>query len=492
MGICVSQKKDEKVSKQKEPIKVYEESQILKESFHEYSLSYKKSSVNIVNSICKINIKTQKMDIRSTGFFLKIDYGYFLISNSHIINNDAIQNQVNINISFYNERKNVNIKLEKQKRYIKNFKNFKDNYFDLDITAVQILDEDEIRKEWFLYPEPGEVITNKLINKQIYIPQYINGKEIVNSIGRIKTINKYEFMHLASTDESSSGSPIFLENSSKVIGIHKSSNYHQQANYAYFIYPAINIIKKDLNNRQNNNKSINKDYIWEDDKYYIGQIKNNLPNGKGTKYYSNGDILYEGDFINGKFEGNGKYFYENGECYVGQFKNNLKNGKGTEYYSNGTIKYEGEYINDKAEGNGKYILENGEYYIGQWKNDLPNGKGTKYYPNGKILYEGDYINDKAEGYGKYVYEDGEFYIGQWKDGLRNGEGKHYYSNGKNKYDGSWMNDEPEGYGKNIYEKGEYYEGQWKKGLPNGKGTYYTENGNIQSEGVWDDGELIGE
>ena len=69
------------------------------------------------------------------------------------------------------------------------------------------------------------------------------------------------------------------------------------------------------------------------------------------------------------------------------------------YYSNGNIKYDGDWINDKAEGNGKGIWEDDAYYIGQFKNGLRNGKGTKYYKNGKIGFEGDYINDKAEGNG---------------------------------------------------------------------------------------------
>ena len=37
------------------------------------------------------------------------------------------------------------------------------------------------------------------------------------------------------------------------------------------------------------------------------------------------------------------------------------------------IKYDGEWINGKAEGNGKGIYEKGKYYIGQWKNGLRNG-----------------------------------------------------------------------------------------------------------------------
>ena len=80
--------------------------------------------------------------------------------------------------------------------------------------------------------------------------------------------------------------------------------------------------------------------------------------------------------------------------YIGQWKNGLRHGKGTEYYSNGKIKYEGDYINDKREGNGKYIWEDGEYYIGQFKNGLRHGKGTMYYSNGEIKSEGDWINDE--------------------------------------------------------------------------------------------------
>ena len=64
------------------------------------------------------------------------------------------------------------------------------------------------------------------------------------------------------------------------------------------------------------------------------------------------------------------------------------------YYSNGNIQYEGDWINDKEEGNGKYIWEDGEYYIGQYKNNLKHGKGTKYYSNGNIKQKGNWINDQ--------------------------------------------------------------------------------------------------
>ena len=60
-------------------------------------------------------------------------------------------------------------------------------------------------------------------------------------------------------------------------------------------------------------------------------------------YYSNGNIKYDGEFINGNREGKGKYIFENGEYYIGELKNNLKHGKGIMYYSNGNIKYDGEF-----------------------------------------------------------------------------------------------------------------------------------------------------
>ena len=375
----------------------------------------------------KIIIETQEGKKTGTGFFLsiQIDLELFdcLITNDHIINNESINNN-NIIYVYYEGFKAANIILDKNKRYIRSFKDEK-----LDITVVEILDEDNMSKKYFLEPELDIPLNNNLINKEIYIYQYIEKMKLKNAEGIIKDISKYEISHTANTKKGSSGSPIFLKNSNKVIGIHKEAAPTIKINYGDFIYPIINIIKEDIRKKSNNGKYINGKYIFEDGKYYIGEFKNNMPNGKGIKYYKNGKIQYDGNFINGKFEGNGKYIYEDNDYYIGQFKNGLRNGKGIVYYSNGNIMYEGDFVNNLREGNGKYIYENGEYYTGQFKNGLSHGKGTEYYSNGNIKYEGDWINDKREGNGKYIYKSGEYYEGQWKNGLRHGKGKIYYSNG---------------------------------------------------------------
>ena len=76
--------------------------------------------------------------------------------------------------------------------------------------------------------------------------------------------------------------------------------------------------------------------------------------------------------------------------------NGNKHGKGKIYYKNGDIKYDGDFVNDKYEGHGKYIYEDGKYYIGQWLNGHKHGKGKVYYKNGDIKYDGDFVNDKYQ------------------------------------------------------------------------------------------------
>ena len=155
--------------------------------------------MNVSKSICKLKIETISKTIIGTGFLLNfwIDQERFccLMSNDHIIEQEIINNKNNINISYDNEFKVVNIKLDTSKRYIKSF--IKEG---LDITVVEILEEDNIYKDYFLWSDL-ETDNNRIINNEIYIPQYAKGEELVNARGKIIKINKYEFTHLANTEK---------------------------------------------------------------------------------------------------------------------------------------------------------------------------------------------------------------------------------------------------------------------------------------------------
>ena len=103
--------------------------------------------------------------------------------------------------------------------------------------------------------------------------------------------------------------------------------------------------------------------MLEDDDYYIGEVRNFKKEGKGKIYDKNNNIVYDGEFVNGLFEDNGRYNHpDNDKYYIGEFKGGEANGKGKLYNNNGLLRYDGEWANEKPHGMGTYI-----------KYDIPNG-----------------------------------------------------------------------------------------------------------------------
>ena len=75
--------------------------------------------------------------------------------------------------------------------------------------------------------------------------------------------------------------------------------------------------------------------------------------------------------------------------YQGNFKKK-RNGEGTNYYENGNIHYQGEWVDDKCHGKGIGYHENGDIqYEGEWKDDKANGQGI-YYEDGIKDYQGNF------------------------------------------------------------------------------------------------------
>jgi len=85
---------------------------------------------------------------------------------------------------------------------------------DLDVTIIEIKDEDNIHNFLFL----DNIILNNEINnyniiyekESLYILNYMNGKDIFNSQGILNNINENKIIHKCNTDTGSSGSPILL------------------------------------------------------------------------------------------------------------------------------------------------------------------------------------------------------------------------------------------------------------------------------------------
>ena len=56
--------------------------------------------------------------------------------------------------------------------------------------------------------------------------------------------------------------------------------------------------------------------------------------------------VYEGQYLNGKFHGQGTYTWADGNTYAGEWKNNKRHGQGTNTWSDGTVK-KGIWKNNK-------------------------------------------------------------------------------------------------------------------------------------------------
>lgn len=76
--------------------------------------------------------------------------------------------------------------------------------------------------------------------------------------------------------------------------------------------------------------------------------------------------------------GQGTYIYKGAEAkYVGSFKNNLAEGEGVCFYSNGE-RYEGQWSNGSFNGTGTLFLQDGSKVHGLWKEGTFMGKETRF------------------------------------------------------------------------------------------------------------------
>ena len=72
--------------------------------------------------------------------------------------------------------------------------------------------------------------------------------------------------------------------------------------------------------------------------------------------------------------------------YIGNLEENIRTGYG-KLYENDILVYEGEWINNKYDGKGRLYYKNGNIkYEGNWCNDKPIN-GINFFENGSLLFE---------------------------------------------------------------------------------------------------------
>jgi len=137
---------------------------------------------------------------------------------------------------------------------------------------------------------------------------------------------------------------------------------------------------------------------------YVGEFKDDKPNGQGTHIYANGN-KHVGGYKEGRYHGQGTFTWADGDKYVGEYKDGNRHGQGTYTWTTGE-KYVGEFKDNKKNGQGTYTYAEGGKYVGEYKDGKQHGQGTLI--RGGAKYVGGYNDGKFHGQGTITYVDGTF------------------------------------------------------------------------------------
>ncbi|KAL6655464.1 hypothetical protein ACP70R_006290 [Stipagrostis hirtigluma subsp. patula] len=181
----------------------------------------------------------------------------------------------------------------------------------------------------------------------------------------------------------------------------------------------------------------------------------------------------------------GVEFYSNGDCYEGEFHKGRCNGSGV-YNFFGKGKYEGDWVDGKYDGYGIESWARGSRYRGQYRQGLRHGHGVYRFYSGDC-YAGEWAGGQSHGIGAQTCSDGSSYVGEFKCGVKHGLGSYHFRNG-DRYAGEYFGDKIHGFGVYSFANGHCYEGSWHEGKKQGFGMYTFRNGDKRS-GDWDSGTL---
>ena len=208
----------------------------------------------------------------SSGFFieikLKMNNYKFLFTCDHSIPQEIIDSKTKISIYYGKKYEEIKKKivLDTDQRFIKKIKN-------LDVTIIELIEEDHILENRFLHPDLNyKMGIEHYLNSQVYTAGYPNvdihkgDKHYSSGIIKQTLNNGYTFFHTCDTKEGSSGGPI-INYDKLVIGIHYGSYPEKKVNVGSFIGE---IIKELLLEEKNINP------LMEEDDKEDEKEKNNI------------------------------------------------------------------------------------------------------------------------------------------------------------------------------------------------------------------------
>ena len=196
-----------------------------------------KIDTQLEQNICKVYVN---QNIIGTGFLCKIPYPDefkllpVLITNNHVLNQEFYSNNKEFKITFNEDKIIKLINIIPERNFYTSEK--------YDVTIIEILPNEDNIHQFLEFNEDKAIEKEEnSLNLNIYVLQYPNADTSSTSYGFINKINEFEIEHKCSTETGSSGGPIILLNTFKVIGVHKgSSKNKEQINYGTLLrYPIL-------------------------------------------------------------------------------------------------------------------------------------------------------------------------------------------------------------------------------------------------------------
>ena len=271
----------------------------------DFNKLFKAMNQKFNKTVCrlKINGKKNEKQIFGTGFFCSIPSKHMkvLLTNNHLINDDFLKDQKELDFSIClkekEENKKINLELERFK--------FTDSVNDF--TIIEILDEDEI--DDFLTFDENFIKDNNLLDKEVFALQYPREKGISISFGKILEYKPdNSLIYDIGTDKGSSGCPIISVNDLTVLGLHKAGGHKNIKNKKNIGIP-LNIIIDKIPLKEYSEENIikcqfdiKKDDVKREVKIY--NKEENIMNSLKEVVISEEEII-DGTY---KFKNEGKYF----------------------------------------------------------------------------------------------------------------------------------------------------------------------------------------
>ena len=204
--------------------------------------------------------------------------------------------------------------------------------------------------------------------------------------------------------------------------------------------------------------------VWNAQRHYEGQFVQGRLQGQGKLTVAHG--VYEGQFADGDLNGPGRYTGTDGQRYEGAFVDGEYDGEGALTDAGGD-RYQGRFTKGQFTGTGRMTDGSGTVVLGEFSNFVPSGVMEVQYTGG-IVFVGEMQGSRPKGPGELRLPGGMRIRGDYSAGyLETGEVD--YPNG-DRYRGALMGNMAHGKGVLTYADGSVYTGQFAMGKPHGRGS----------------------